>query len=397
MKKNITINYLQLLFFILIPTLLMSFISGSLVYSKISSSGKVVKTNNKHVNEFITAYNNLLENYYEDLDENKLIEAAINGMFNYTGDDYTIYMDEDATDSLSDKLEGTYEGIGIRISSNNDGQIYIYEVLDNTPAKEAGLEVNDILLTLNEKSLEGLNIEEVSNIIQTFNDNIVKLTVLRGNEELSFEIERKTLISPAITSSIKEVNNKKIGYIYIETFSNTVDTQVEATLISMENEGIDSLILDLRGNSGGYLASCTKILELFLEKGKLLYSIESKDGIENYNDSTETSRNYPIVVLINKGSASASEILSGALKYSYGATLIGTTSYGKGKVQNTGYLKDGTMYKYTSAKWLMPNGECIDGKGINPDIYVELDENFIVNRTEEYDNQLNQALNILTQ
>lgn len=394
--KKIKVNFIQLTILIFVPGLILSLVSGSLVYMRLSNHGKVTTTNNKHVNEFINTYNKLLDEYYEDLDETKLVDAAINGMLEYTGDDYTIYMNEDATDSLNEKLEGTYEGIGVRISFNDNYQIYIYEVFNDSPAKEAGIEVGDILLSINGESVVGKSTEEASEIIKKSKDSKINIVVERKSKELSFEVERKSLIVPAITSSIKEVNGKKIGYINLETFSNTVDTQVEATLISMEKDGIDSLIIDVRGNTGGYLTSCTNIIELFLEKDKLMYTIKGKKTSDDYKDSTETKRDYPIVVLINGGSASASEILASSLKYSYGATIVGTKSFGKGKVQTTGTLEDGTMIKYTSARWFMPNGECIDEKGLEPDVKVELNETFIEKPTEENDNQLNEAIKILS-
>lgn len=395
--KKIKVNFLQLTILIFIPSLILSLVSGSLVYMRLSNHGRVTTTNNKHVNEFINTYNKLLDEYYEDLDETKLVDAAINGMLEYTGDDYTIYMNEDATDSLNEKLEGTYEGIGVRISLNDKYQIYIYEVFNDSPAKEAGIEVGDILISINGESVIGKSTEEASEIIKKSKESKINIVVERNDKELGFEVERKSLIVPAITSSIKEVNGKKIGYINLETFSNTVDTQVEATLISMEKDGIDSLIIDVRGNTGGYLTSCTNIIELFLEKDKLMYTIKGKKTSDDYKDSTETKRDYPIVVLINGGSASASEILASSLKYSYGATIVGTKSFGKGKVQTTGTLEDGTMIKYTSARWFMPNGECIDEKGLEPDVKVELNETFIENPTEENDNQLNEAIKILSE
>lgn len=397
MRRKIKLNFIQLAIIVAIPTLIMSIVSGSLVYSRLSNTGKVTTTNNKYVNEFISTYNKLLEEYYEDLDENKLVDAAINGMMQYTGDDYTIYLNEDATDSLNEKLEGTYEGIGIRIGLNDNNDIYVYDVFDDSPAKIAGIQVGDILISINGEDLYGKSTESASKIIQDSTQTKFTIVVKRNEENLTFVVERKTLIVPAISSSIKEVNGKKIGYIYLETFSSTIDTQVESTLLSMENEGIDSLIIDVRYNTGGYLTSCTNIIELFLEKDKLMYTIKSKKDSVDYKDTTDTKREYPIVVLINGSSASASEILASSLKYSYGATIVGTKSYGKGKVQTTGTLEDGTMIKYTTARWFMPNGECIDEIGLEPDIKVELSETYTNNPVEENDNQLNEAIKILSE
>lgn len=396
MKKNIRLNFIQLAIIVSIPTLIMSIVSGTLVYSRLNNTGKVTTTNNKYVNEFISTYNKLLDEYYEDLDENKLVDAAINGMLSYTGDDYTIYMNEDATESLNERLDGTYNGIGIRIGLNDNNQIYVYEVFDESPAKNAGIQVGDILLSINGEDVTNKSTEQASLIIKNSKETKFVIGVNRNGQSLNFELERKTLIVPAISSSIKEVNGKKIGYIYLETFSSTIDTQVETTLLSMEESGIDSLIIDVRYNTGGYLSSCTNIIELFLAKDKLMYTIKSKKDSTDYKDTNDIKREYPIVVLINGSSASASEILASSLKYSYGATIVGTKSYGKGKVQTTGTLEDGTMIKYTSARWFMPNGECLDEKGLEPDIKVELSEEYKNNPIEENDNQLNEALKILS-
>jgi len=397
MKKKIKLNTIEILVLVTIPSLLLSIISGSLVYSRLNNTGKVTTTNNKYVNEFINTYNKLLEEYYEDLDENKLVEAAINGMLTYTGDDYTIYMNEDATEQLNEKLDGIYEGIGVKISLDEQGNIYIYEVFNDTPASQAGILVNDILLSINDESVIGKTTEEASNIIKNAKEPKIKITIKRNEEELTFDVERKQLIVPATKSSIKEVNDKKIGYIKIETFSSTIDTQVLSTLTSMESEGINSLIIDLRDNTGGYLTTCTKIVEMFLKKDKIMYTIKSKKDSVDYKDTTEESRNYPIVVLINGQSASASEILASALKYSYGATIVGKASYGKGKVQTTGTLDDGTMIKYTSARWYTPFGNCIDGVGLVPDVEVDFSEEYINNPIEANDNQLNEAIRILSE
>lgn len=367
------------------------------MYSRLNNTGKITTTNNKYVNEFINVYNKLLDEYYEDLDENKLVDAAINGMLTYAGDDYTIYMNEDATDNLNDKLDGTYEGVGVVITANDNNEIYVTEVFDESPAKKAGIQVNDIIVSINGESVENKNTNEVSLSIKNSKEKTVTITVKRNDEIIDFKVDRKQLIVPAITSSIKEVNGKKIGYMHLETFSNTIDTQVLTTLNSMETDGIDSLIIDLRYNTGGYLTACTKIVEMFLEKDKLMYTIRGKNEKDEYKDTTEEKRDYEIVVLINGSSASASEILAGALKYSYGATLVGEKTFGKGKVQTTGKLDDGTMIKYTSALWYMPNGKCIDEKGIKPDKEVKLSEEYMNNPTEENDNQLNEAIKILSE
>ena len=169
---------------------------------------------------------------------------------------------------------------------------------------------------------------------------------------------------------IEGANGDKIGYLQISKFNETAYEQFNQKLNKIEATGINSLIIDLRGNTGGFLSAATNISELFLKKGEVIYSLNEQSGTKVTYDETEESRNYKVFVLVNESSASASEILAAALQDSYGALLVGTTTYGKGKVQKTNKMSDGTMYKYTSAKWLTPKGECIDGVGLKPDIEI---------------------------
>ena len=160
------------------------------------------------------------------------------------------------------------------------------------------------------------------------------------------------------------------SYLKISKFNETAYEQFYEKLNKIEVDGINSLIIDLRDNTGGYLSVATKISEMFLQKGKVIYSLNEQSSTKTTYDETDDERNYKVYILVNGNSASASEILAAALKDSYGAKLVGTTTYGKGKVQKTSKLSDGTMYKYTSAKWLTPSGECIDGVGLKPDIEI---------------------------
>lgn len=381
----------EVMVIVILSTLFMSLTTGFVIYKKYNS-GLVSTTNNKYVNEFIKAYNDVVSNYYEDVDEEDMIDAAINGMMGYLGDDYTTYLDEYNTDELNESLKGTYEGIGITISNNKDGNIEIVSILDGSSAKEVGLQVGDVI-----KSVEGTSViekypEELTALINDA-DGKIQLEIIRGKETLSFEVEKRELIVPALSSEIKTTQSgKKIGYLYLSAFTSSLALQVEEEIAEFEANGIKNLILDVRGNSGGYLQSATDILELFLEKNDLMFTLEYKNDTVKYKAEIGNNKDFNIVVLINGGSASASEVLASALKDHKKATIIGSTSYGKGKVQMTGELEDGSMYKYTSAKWLRPNGECIDGVGIKPDITVELNENYLENPTSENDNQLMSAI-----
>jgi len=391
MKDRVKFKLWEVMVIVIVATLFMSVTTGFVVYKKYNS-GKVSTTNNKYVNEFIKAYNDVVGNYYEEINEDEVIDAAINGMMGYLGDDYTTYLNEYDTEELTESLAGTYEGVGISVLTNEDGNIEVVKVLDGSSAKEVGIQAGDVI-----KSVAGTSVlekypDELTSLINSIDGKMI-IEVIRGEQTLEFEVERRELIVPAITSDIKTTQSgKKIGYLYLSAFTSSLAIQVEEELSKLEKDGIKNLIIDVRSNSGGYLQSATDVLELFLEKNDLMFTLEYKDKTVEYKTEIGNNKDFNIVVLINKGSASASEVLAAALKDHDKATIIGSTSYGKGKVQMTGELDDGSMYKYTSAKWLRPNGECIDGVGIKPDIVVDLNENYLENPVTENDNQLMSAI-----
>lgn len=388
-NKPTTFKLWEVIVITLVSSLIMSLSTGYVAYrSKIINNSN----NSKELNEFIMSYHNIINNYYDEVDESALVDAAINGMLKYLGDPYTTYLNENNTSALNESLNGTYEGIGVKVSENENKEIVVRNVLEDTPASKAGILENDIITKINEKDLTGLTATDAVNLIKESSTNEIKIEVKRNEEIKSFNLIKSSLIYPSIYKEIFNQNDKKVGYLQVSKFSDTIYEQFNKSLKSLEESSIDSLIIDLRSNTGGYLSGATNIAELFLEKGKIIYSLENKMNKEDTKDTTDEHRTYKVFVLINSSSASASEVLASALKYSYGATLIGTTSYGKGKVQRTSKLADGTMYKYTSAKWLTPNGDCVDEKGLTPDIYVELNKEFIDNPTLENDNQLNTAI-----
>jgi carboxyl-terminal processing protease len=395
-EKKATFELWEVLVIALVASLIMSLSTGYVVYKSKSDNDCSKVVNSKYLAEFVSSYNNIIDNYYDKVDENALVDAAINGMLTYLGDPYTTYLNETSTDMLTSSLTGTYEGIGVEVQSNTDNKIVILKVFADSPASKAGIKVNDIITAVNGTDVTGKSTTDVVKLIKESTNSKVTMSVLRDTQTLSFDLERQTLYVPAITSKTYEQNNKKVGYIFISKFSDTVYEQFKKELTKLEDTKIDSLVIDVRNDTGGYLTGATKIAELFLKKGKVIYSLQSKTKKETTKDETEDSRDYKVYVLINHGSASASEILAAALKYSYGSTLMGITTYGKGKVQQTSSLSDGSMFKYTSAKWLTPNGDCIDGVGLKPDIEVVQNDAYTDNPTEENDTQLQTALTEIT-
>lgn len=366
-------------------------VSGYLVYSFNSS-----KMDSKEVADIISTFEHITDEYYEEVDYGELADAAIDGMLSYLDESYSKHLSDDATIDLTDKLDGSYKGIGIAIIKTDDG-LFIDKVYADTPASEAGLKESDQILNINGTEITSeMKLDDVQNIIDE-DDEVISMIVNRDGEQLSFEVKREEIDSPVVEYEIFERNSEKIGYIYLSTFSNTAYDQVSQALDALEDDGITSLVFDLRSNTGGYLNSAKDIASLFLKRGKVIYSLETKDKTSEVKDNTKEYRTYPIVVLVNGATASASEILTAALKESYGAVVVGTKTYGKGKVQQTSKLSDDTVIKYTTAMWYTPSGESIDEVGITPGVIVELDSKYYQDATYENDNQLQTALSVLSE
>lgn len=378
---------------VVITSIISAITAGVIVYNNNKLSYDTTYgdlSNDEDLNEFLSVYANILSNYYEDVDTGALLDEAIAGMMDYLGDDYTTYLDDESTAELFESLSGEYNGIGVSINNSDKSIVKVYS---NTPASKAGIQEGDIIVGFNDTDVTNMTATEVVNLIKNSNDYFT-LKLQRGTETISVSLKNETLIAPNIEYYM--VENTNIGYLYLQTFSNTLATQVENALNELENNGMSSLIIDLRNNTGGYLTAATDVASIFLEKGERIYSLSYQNDVTNFNDETNEHKDYKIVVLINENTASASEILAAALKQSYGATIVGEKSFGKGKVQQTMQLDDGSMVKYTSAYWLTPNGTCIDGTGINPDYYIVNEE-----VTDEEGNitipdaQLNRAIEVL--
>lgn len=339
--------------------------------------------------KLINVYDTIESNYYGDLDKHELIDSAIDSMIDSIGDDYTTYTDNNATNTFLEDLEGTYEGIGCMVSMTENKEIIVVSTFDDGPAKKAGLEPNDIILKIDDQEFRDKTSEDMANYVKESNKSEITLTVKRGEEEKEIIIKREKVEVPSVTSKVIEKDDKKIGYMDISIFSAVTYNQFKKQLEDLENKNIEGLIIDVRNDTGGYLSSVTDISSLFLKKGKVIYQLEDNKTKEKIKDTTKEHREYPVAVLINGASASASEILAATIKESYGGIVIGTNSYGKGTVQKTKTLPDGSMIKYTAQKWLTPKGNWINDVGVEPTTVVELD---ILNYTNGTDNQLDTAV-----
>lgn len=358
-------------------------------------TGKNYLAVTKDLKKVVDTYYAIVDNYYGELDRDKLIDGAVEGMISSVGDTFTSYSDTDSTSSFDETINGSYEGIGCTVATLEDGTISVIDMFEDSPSYKAGLKVGDIILKVDGESYEGKNSNDISNYIKNSGKSKIVLTVKRDNEEKDISINLSKVEIPHVSGKVIEQDSKKIGYIKISLFASNSYKQFKNKLDELEKSNIDDLIIDVRDNSGGYLSSVTDICNLFLDKGKVIYQLEDSKGKVKKKDTTKEKRKYDIVVLINGGSASASEILASAIKESYGGDIVGTNSYGKGTVQQTKKLLDGSMIKYTTQKWLTPDGNSINEVGVTPTKVVELNEEYLNNPTTENDNQLQEAIKLI--
>lgn len=384
--KN-SFNTLEVVSLIII-TAIVGLIAGILINKGLSKNK--LSTEDKELKKFIKNYNYIVDNYYEDIDKKELLNNAIKGMLDSLEDDYSYLLDEDSSESFNIQLEGEYEGIGIEIVLLNSGDIVVYDVFENSPADKAGLKIGDIIKTIDNKEFSTPT--ELSKYIRDNKKDTFAIKIKRDDKEKTLELKKESVTIKAVNSKTYNKDNKKIGYINMSIFSNIAYKQFKEELTKLEKENIDALIIDVRDNNGGHLSTATNIISLFLDSNHIIYQTETKASIKKYYSTGSKTKKYKIIVLQNENSASASEMLSAALKEEYGATVIGKTSFGKGTVQELLTLDDGVEYKITTKQWLTPKGNSINKKGVSVNIDVTLDDKYYEDPKEENDNQLQKAL-----
>ena len=329
------------------------------------------------------------ESYSGDIDMDDLQEGLYRGYIDGLGDKYSVYYDEDETKALMQSTSGEFGGIGALFSQDKDTKVITFlKVYEGSGAEEAGFKVDDILYKVDGKDISGEDLSEVVSKIRGDEGTTVELTVLRGDdgEEYTATVTRKIVQTDTVYHEMKE---DKIGYIQVTEFDDVTTDQYKEALEDLENQGMKGLVVDLRNNPGGNVDTVTDMLDLMLPEGTTL-SIKDKQGKESvYESDDEHQFTKPLVVLVNENSASASEIFSGAIQTFGTGEVVGTTTYGKGVVQQIFDLKDGTSVKLTIAEYLIAGQFGINGKGVTPDVEVQYDKDA---QNPERDNQREKAL-----
>ena len=381
--------------FIVLTTCIISLIMGSLITRQSSNNNKLstIKEDNSNINEIIKTYESIIKDYNGEINEDDLVNGAVKGMLDSIGDKHTSFIDEDESSTFNASLDGEFKGLGLEIVKLNDGNILVVRVFEDSPADAAGIKAGDIITGVDDKLATDMSTSEFSTYVRNKNGNVL-IYITRNEEKLSFDIKTSSVTIKSVYSDTYELDNKKIGYLSVSIFASNTYTQFKKELEDLEKKGIKSLIIDLRDNSGGHLEIVKHMISLFLDSSHIIYQTDDSGKIEKFYSTGKENKKYKIIILANNNSASASEIMMGALKEEYGATIVGETSYGKGSVQELRTLSNGSQYKITIKKWLTPNGNCIDNIGIKPDYEVKLSDEYHKNPIKENDEQLNKALEL---
>lgn len=336
--------------------------------------------------------------YLEEYDEDAMIDGMLAGMLEAVGDPYTGYYDEESYSSLIESSEGVYYGIGVVVSQRVDtGEVYVVNPYADCPGAEAGMLPGDIIYKVAGIEVTGMDLDEVVALIRGAEGTTVEITVLHENdtEFTELQVERREIEAHTVEHQVMENN---IGYIQITQFDEVTTEQFKTAMDDLQSQGIEGLIVDLRDNPGGSLSTVIDILDMLLPKGTYTYLVDKNGDRVDYKGKQNASYDYPMVVLVNENSASASELFTGAVRDYDKATIVGTTTFGKGIVQQIFPLRDGSGMKVTMAKYYTPSGECIHKTGITPDVEVELDEGEYPSIIDyEEDEQWQKAVEILTE
>ena len=347
------------------------------------------------IQEVEKIYDNLLSKYYGEIDKQTLSDAAIKGMIEALNDPYSTYIDAENTDDFDEQIYGYYVGVGTEITLNDKNQFEVTNIFENTPATDANIELHDIVVKVNNEDVSGKTVSDIGKLIQGEIGTNVTLTLRRDEAEFDVTITRDRIDLISVTSQIFEKDDKRIGYIKITNFASNTFNQFQTALNELEENDIESLIIDVRDNLGGQLEVATQIASLFLTKDKVVYQLNTNGIIQPIYSTGPGSFQKPITVLINGATASASEVLAIALQESADATVIGTTSYGKGTIQESYKLSTGATIKFTVQEWLSPNGNTVNEVGVKPDIEVSETENSGETDTLETDTVLQTAITIM--
>lgn len=347
----------------------------------------------ENLTTFIDNYNYIINNYYKEVDKKQLIDDAIAGMMKTLDDPHSVFLNDAESKNLNIALNGEYKGLGLVIAKNESNEMVVAGVFKNSAAEKAGILEGDVIKSVDDKDVSNMETSEFSDYVMKNKNTEFKIIISRNGEDIEVTVNKGNIIIDSVDSKIIEEDNHKIGYIYISMFAANTYEQFTKKLKQLEKDGIDSLIIDVREDSGGYLTTIDKILKKFMTKKQIIYQLKKgKSVIKEYGNSKDNKK-YRIVLLGNENSASASELLIAGIRENYeNSVFVGKKTYGKGTAQEMVSIDSNNKYKITTKKWLTPKGNWInDTEGIIPDIDVAT-EYISFGETEYDDAQLKKAI-----
>ena len=336
------------------------------------------------------------QEYLGEVDNDEMAEGVYAGLVYGLGDVYSRYYTADEYAQETASTDGAYAGIGVSIQKNKNGGVQIAECYEGGPGAEAGLQTGDVITAINDTDVTDMELSDVVSMIRENKDKTIVLTVLRENEDSSREIS-VDVTDVELPSVSGEMIDESTGYIQITQFTGVTPQQYKDTFAELKDKGMERLVIDLRDNPGGLLTSVCDILREILPEGLIVYTEDKYGNREEETCDGKNKLDMPLAVLVNENSASASEIFAGAVQDHGVGTIVGTTTYGKGVVQELRQLSDGSAVKLTVSNYYTPNGNSINKVGIKPDVEVKL-ASVLLNKdeiTHEEDNQLQEALNVI--
>lgn len=391
----------KMIMLVLIVIIVTSLVTAFATYQYLRNNGisysKINTTSLEGLEYTLSQFRSELEKkYIGEINDEKLIEGAVKGYVDALGDPYTTYYTKEEMKEIMEETNGNFVGIGVYMTQDlKKNAILVIKPIENSPAEKAGILPGDLITKVDDVEYTGDKLEEASNKIRGEEGTKVKLEIYRNGETKTFELTRTKVIVSHITTKILDNN---IGYIAISDFEGNCAEEFETKYKELEKQGIKKLIIDIRNNGGGIVDEALKIADMIVDKDSTLLITKDKNDKEEITKATEKPIiNMPTVVLVNGYSASASEILAGALKDNGKATLVGTKTYGKGIIQELHQLSDGSGLKITVSEYYTPNHNAIHKIGITPDVEIDLSEDVKQQTTiqEKDDNQLQKAIEIL--
>lgn len=355
-----------------------------------------VLSDSSHVQKIEYLEKMIDQEYLGEVDNAEMAEGIYAGLVYGLGDVYSRYYTADEYAQETASTDGAYAGIGVSIQKNKNGGVQIAECYEGGPGAEAGLQTGDVITAINDTDVTDMELSDVVSLIRENKDNTIVLTVFRENEEKSREIS-VDVTDVELPSVFGEMLDKKTGYIQITQFTGVTPQQYKDMFAELKDKGMERLVIDLRDNPGGLLTSVCDILREILPEGLIVYTEDKYGNREEENCDGKHQLDMPLAVLVNENSASASEIFAGAVQDHEVGTIVGTTTYGKGVVQELRQLSDGSAVKLTVSNYYTPNGNSINKVGIKPDVEVKLASE-LLNKdeiTHEEDNQFQKALNVI--